>query len=146
MLEIKSTPKSPKKPTRHSSLSYITVAIPKLGEDPRSRITATTRQLESLIRLTEAHARMRFSHFVEIQDVDEAPRLMHEAIRTSATDLLMGKIDIDLLNTGAGQQQGDCAQISRGRSLRWLKISLLVAVCSGRTRSSKSSRRSDRVL
>ncbi|KAG6859206.1 hypothetical protein C0991_001110 [Blastosporella zonata] len=32
------------------------------------RITATTRQLESMIRLSEAHARMRFSEFVELQD------------------------------------------------------------------------------
>ena len=79
-----------------------------MGEDPRSkerRITATTRQLESLIRLSEAHARMRFSEFVELEDVQEANRLMREAIRMSATDPNTGLIDLDLINTGAGQAE-----------------------------------------
>lgn len=79
-----------------------------MGEDSRQkerRITATTRQLESLIRLSEAHARMRFSEFVELEDVQEANRLMREAIRMSATDPNTGLIDLDLINTGAGQQE-----------------------------------------
>jgi len=79
-----------------------------MGDDPRAsekRITATTRQLESLIRLAEAHARMRFSEFVELADVKEASRLMREAIRTSAMDPRTGKIDMGLLNTGTGSGQ-----------------------------------------
>ncbi|EGO26952.1 hypothetical protein SERLADRAFT_360946 [Serpula lacrymans var. lacrymans S7.9] len=84
------------------------VEMRNLGADPRSsekRITATTRQLESMIRLSEAHARMRFAAFVELQDVKEACRLMREAIRTSAMDPRTGKIDMGLLNTGTGQGQ-----------------------------------------
>jgi DNA replication licensing factor MCM4 len=79
-----------------------------MGDDPRAsekRITATTRQLESMIRLSEAHARMRFSEFVELVDVKEAYRLMREAIRTSAMDPRTGKIDMGLLNTGTGSGQ-----------------------------------------
>lgn len=38
------------------------------------QITAYPRQLESLIRLSEAHAKMRFSNTVEIVDVEEACR------------------------------------------------------------------------
>lgn len=79
-----------------------------MGDDPRAsekRITATTRQLESLIRLSEAHARMRFSEFVELADVKEASRLMREAIRTSAMDPRTGKIDMGLLNMGTGSGQ-----------------------------------------
>jgi len=79
-----------------------------MGADPSSsekRITATTRQLESMIRLSEAHARMRFSEFVETEDVKEAVRLMREAIRTSAMDPRTGKIDMGLLNTGTGSGQ-----------------------------------------
>lgn len=84
------------------------VEMRSVGEDPRAsekRITATTRQLESMIRLSEAHARMRFSDFVELQDVKEAVRLMREAIRTSAMDPRTGKIDMGLLNTGTGSGQ-----------------------------------------
>ncbi|CEH18463.1 mcm-domain-containing protein [Ceraceosorus bombacis] len=81
------------------------VALRKAGEDPRSserRITATTRQLESMIRLSEAHARMRWSETVEVEDVDEAARLIAEATKSSATDPTTGLIDLDLVNTGRG--------------------------------------------
>jgi DNA replication licensing factor MCM4 len=55
--------------------------------------------------LSEAHARMRFSEFVELEDVKEASRLMREAIRTSAMDSRTGKIDMGLLHAGAGSGQ-----------------------------------------
>jgi DNA replication licensing factor MCM4 len=58
-----------------------------------------------MIRLSEAHARMRFAAHVELQDVQEACRLMREAIRTSAMDPRTGKIDMGLLNTGTGVGQ-----------------------------------------
>lgn len=84
------------------------VTLRKAGEDPSSaekRITATTRQLESMIRLSEAHARMRFSPLVELEDVREAFRLMREAINTSARDPTTGEIDMGLLDTGIGRAQ-----------------------------------------
>ena len=40
----------------------------------RGQITAYPRQLESLIRLSEAHAKVRFSNLVEVEDVAEAWR------------------------------------------------------------------------
>ena len=40
----------------------------------RGQISAYPRQLESLIRLAEAHARVRLCPVVEIVDVDEAAR------------------------------------------------------------------------
>lgn len=85
------------------------VNLRKAGsDDPRSsekRITATTRQLESGIRLSEAHARMRFSLEVTVDDVNEAFRLIREAAKSSATDPTTGLIDLDLINTGRGQYQ-----------------------------------------
>ncbi|KAF7301490.1 DNA helicase [Mycena indigotica] len=84
------------------------VEMRNMGTDvgaSEKRITATTRQLESLIRLSEAHARMRLSEFVELEDVLEAGRLMREAIRTSAMDPRTGKIDMGLLNTGTATGQ-----------------------------------------
>lgn len=49
------------------------VAMRKMGSG-RGQISAYPRQLESLIRLSEAHAKMRLSDKVEKQDVEEAWR------------------------------------------------------------------------
>lgn len=48
---------------------------------------------------------MRFSTTVDLGDVQEAYRLMRDAIRTSALDPTTGKIDMGMLNTGTGQGQ-----------------------------------------
>ncbi|XP_011313071.1 DNA replication licensing factor MCM4 [Fopius arisanus] len=66
----------------------------------RGQITAYPRQLESLIRLSEAHAKVRFSQVVEVVDVEEAWRLHREALKQSAIDPLSGKIDVSILTTG----------------------------------------------
>ncbi len=49
------------------------VEMRQLGSG-RGQISAYPRQLESLIRISEAHARMRLSHTVELGDVAEAWR------------------------------------------------------------------------
>jgi len=46
----------------------------------RGAVTAYPRQLESLIRLAEAHARMRLSSKVENVDVEEARRYVENHI------------------------------------------------------------------
>merc|ERR1712200_257764 len=66
----------------------------------RKQITAYPRQLESLIRLSEAHAKMRFSNLVELVDVEEANRLHREAVKQSATDPQTGLVDMELIATG----------------------------------------------
>lgn len=42
-------------------------------------VTATPRQLESLIRLSEALAKMKFAEEVTVEDVKEAARLINVA-------------------------------------------------------------------
>lgn len=66
----------------------------------RKTITATTRQLESIIRLSEAHARMRLALNVEEEDVREAVRLINVATQRAAMDPRTGTINMDLLTTG----------------------------------------------
>ncbi|KAI5172115.1 DNA replication licensing factor MCM4 [Nematocida sp. LUAm3] len=63
-------------------------------------VTATTRQLESIIRLSEAHARMRLSDAVDPQDVQEAMRLIKDSLHIYAIDPITGRIDMELLHTG----------------------------------------------
>jgi DNA replication licensing factor MCM4 len=66
----------------------------------KNTISATPRQLESIIRLSEARARLRFSPTVEKDDVDEAIRLIKVATQQAATDPVTGVIDMDLIVTG----------------------------------------------
>ncbi|RMY56763.1 hypothetical protein D0865_03474 [Hortaea werneckii] len=90
-------------PPAASALVRSYVAMRKLGEDIRAaerRITATTRQLESMIRLSEAHAKMRLSHEVTEDDVHEAVRLIQSALKQAATDSRTGLIDMGLLTEG----------------------------------------------
>ncbi|KAL3142605.1 hypothetical protein ABBQ38_002922 [Trebouxia sp. C0009 RCD-2024] len=66
----------------------------------KNTISATPRQLESMVRLSEALARMRLSPTVERHDVAEAVRLMKVALQQSATDPTTGTIDMDCITTG----------------------------------------------
>ncbi|KAG8643959.1 hypothetical protein MANES_11G087401v8 [Manihot esculenta] len=68
-------------------------------------ITATPRQIESLIRLSEALARIRLSEWVEKSDVIEAFRLLEVAMQQSATDHSTGTIDMDLITTGVSASE-----------------------------------------
>jgi len=79
-----------------------------LGADVRAqerRITATTRQLESMIRLSEAHAKMRLSEEVTASDVEEAVRLIKSALKQAATDARTGLIDMGLLTEGVSASE-----------------------------------------
>lgn len=60
---------------------------------------ATPRQLEALIRLSEASAKMRLSNEVSLSDVDRAIRLTEFVLREIATDAATGELDIDRIVT-----------------------------------------------
>lgn len=111
----------------------------KLGDDIRAadrRITATTRQLESMIRLAEAHARMRLSTEVTAGDVEEAVRLIRSALKQAATDSRTGLIDMSLLTEGTSasdrRQRDDLKRNAlrvldesgggRGNVVRWADV------------------------
>ncbi|RLN44991.1 hypothetical protein BBI17_006169 [Phytophthora kernoviae] len=66
----------------------------------KKNITATPRQLESLIRISEALAKLKLCKIVTGSDVDEALRLMNVATQRAAMDPRTGTIDMDMINTG----------------------------------------------
>lgn len=76
----------------------------KLGSG-KGQITAYPRQLQSLIRLSEAHAKLRLSDKVENVDVEEAKRLHREALKQSAIDPKTGRIDVGILTTGYSNEE-----------------------------------------
>ncbi|KAF2753749.1 MCM-domain-containing protein [Pseudovirgaria hyperparasitica] len=105
------------------------VALRALGSDVRAaerRITATTRQLESMIRLAEAHAKMRLSSIVEESDVVEAVRLIKSAIKQAATDARTGLIDMGLLTEGTS-----ASERKRKEELRAGVLSIVDEMCGG---------------
>ncbi|KAL3417398.1 MCM2/3/5 family protein [Phlyctema vagabunda] len=113
------------------------VEMRKLGEDVRAaerRITATTRQLESMIRLSEAHAKMRLSEVVTANDVQEAVRLIKSALKQAATDARTGLIDMSLLTEGTSA--------SERRRLQDLKTAVL-ALLDEMTRQGQAARYSE---
>ena len=76
------------------------LSMRSLGGRGSKTITATPRQLESLIRLSQAFAKMRLSIEVTRYDVEEAIRLMKVATQAAATDPRTGTIDMDMITTG----------------------------------------------
>jgi DNA replication licensing factor MCM4 len=58
-----------------------------------------------MIRLAEAHAKMRLSDFVTRDDVIEAVRLIKSALKQAATDVRTGLIDMSLLTEGTSASE-----------------------------------------
>lgn len=88
-------------------------------------ITATPRQLESQLRISEALAKMKLQSTVTRTEIDEAVRLMNVATQSSATDPKTGLIDMDTLLTGISSSDRKSLDISRER-LRSVLQNLLI--------------------
>ena len=67
------------------------------GEDKEKMITITPRQLEGLIRLSTARARILLKNQVEEDDADRAIYLFNEMLKNAGIDVNTGKIDIGVL-------------------------------------------------
>ena len=66
---------------------------------------ATHRQLEGLVRLAEASARIRLSDTAEKSDAERAIRLVKASLSDVVTDPETGKIDYDIIMTGQTHTQ-----------------------------------------
>ncbi|MGC1120527.1 MAG: LAGLIDADG family homing endonuclease [Candidatus Methanofastidiosia archaeon] len=85
----------------------------KGGESEDAPVPITARQLEALIRLSEARARMHLAERVEKEDSEEIIRLFRECLVKVAIDMETGKMDIDTLMTGTRKSQRDKILILR---------------------------------
>lgn len=76
-------------------------------------IPATPRQLEGMIRISEALARMRLEESVQKADVLEAVRLMQVATLAAATDKATGLVDLSSIATGhSANERGKLEQLT----------------------------------
>jgi len=69
-----------------------------------SSIPITTRQLEAIIRLSEACARVRLSNEVSVEDAQRAINLVESSLKRIGYDPETGKIDVDRI-TGVSTSQ-----------------------------------------
>ena len=80
----------------------------KLREKSTDLVVAITpRQLESLIRLSEASAKLRLSKKVEVEDTERAIRLMMYYLEKCGLDLETGKLDIRKIEEGISTSKVD---------------------------------------
>ena len=76
------------------------VEMRRLGSEAEGAIAITARQLEALIRLAEAHAKMALKSEVTQEDAEAAIRLMKAFLESAGLDIESGRIDIDVIMTG----------------------------------------------
>jgi len=79
------------------------------GEEKEKMITITPRQLEGLIRLATARARLLLKNQVEEDDADRAIYLFNEMLENSGVDVNTGKVDIGVLQ---GRPRSEESQLS----------------------------------
>ncbi len=91
------------------------VEIRSKSEGPNSPIPITARQLEALVRLSEARARARLRETVSVEDAEAAIKLMESCLREVSIDKATGQMDIDTIMTGRPRSQQD-------RVLRMIKL------------------------
>jgi len=70
------------------------------GEASDSPIAITARQLESLVRLTESHARMALRTEATVTDAEAAIRILRESLKQVGIDPETGRMDIDVMMVG----------------------------------------------
>jgi replicative DNA helicase Mcm len=87
------------------------VNIRKLGEGEESSVPITARQLEALIRLSEASARARLNPIVTAEDAERAIKIVEYYLNKVASE--GGRRDIDIIATGTSKSQREQIYVLR---------------------------------
>jgi replicative DNA helicase Mcm len=75
--------------------------------DTNKPVPVTARQLEALVRLAEASARIRLSNTIEQADADRVVNIVDTCLRQVAYDAKTGSFDIDKVTTGISKGRRD---------------------------------------
>jgi replicative DNA helicase Mcm len=81
-------------------LSDFYLAMRSASETEGSPVAITARQLESLVRVSEARARVALRSEVTAADADAAIAIMKRSLEEVGIDMSSYKVDIDLIMTG----------------------------------------------
>ena len=85
-------------------LSDFYLAMRSASETEGSPVAITARQLESLVRIAEARARVALRNEVTAEDAEAAIVIMKRSLEEVGIDLSNYKVDIDLIMTGQTQE------------------------------------------
>jgi replicative DNA helicase Mcm len=88
-------------------LSDFYLAMRGASETEGSPVAITARQLESLVRISEARARVALSKEVTAEDAGAAINIMKRSLEEVGIDLSSYKVDIDLIMTGRPKSMRD---------------------------------------
>jgi replicative DNA helicase Mcm len=81
------------------------------SETEGSPIAITPRQLEGLVRLSEARARVACRKEILAEDAEAAIRIMRRSLEEVGIDITSGKMDIDIIMTGKPKSVRDKLQV-----------------------------------
>jgi replicative DNA helicase Mcm len=79
--------------------------------EPNKPVPVTARQLEALVRLGEASARIRLSDKIEAGDAERVIRIVDACLRQIAYDAKTGNFDIDKVATGISKEKRDIIRV-----------------------------------
>jgi len=86
------------------------LAMRSASESEGSPVAITARQLESLVRVAEAHARSALRKEVKAEDAEAAIAIMKRSLEEVGIDLSSYKMDIDIIMTGKPKSVRDRLQ------------------------------------
>lgn len=83
---------------------YVSFRAANASEDNHA-VPVTPRNVEGILRLAEASARIRLSETISLEDVERAVSLIESSMRDVGMDPETGEFDIDLVETGESRSQ-----------------------------------------
>jgi len=91
---------------RGSLIEYY-MKLRDLASESSKPVPVTARQLEALVRLAEASARIRLSNNIELVDAERVVKIVDTCLRQVAYDAKTGSFDIDRVVTGFSKGKRD---------------------------------------
>lgn len=79
----------------------------RMGEGKDAPVPVTARQLEALVRLAEASARLRLSNIATMEDAKRTTRIVYSCLRQVGVDPDTGAFDVDVIASGTSKSQRD---------------------------------------
>ena len=86
---------------------YVDTRNSSSNTEENSSVPITARQLEAIIRLSEASAKIKFKEFVEKEDAEKAIKLQMYCLKELGVDPETGEIEADIISGGRPKSERD---------------------------------------